>query len=64
MFEILEHLPYLESADKIKKFFLEIKFYFFLTFRKITVGGFVNQLIKNSGLIEVLSLFASRETIT
>ena len=25
---------------------LEIKFYFFPTFRKITVGGFVNQLIK------------------
>ena len=30
---------------KIKKE-LEIKFYFFPTFRKITVGGFVNQLIK------------------
>ena len=29
-----------------KIFFLEIKFYFFPTFRKITVGGFVNQLIK------------------
>ena len=29
-----------------KKIFLEIKFYFFPTFRKITVGGFVNQLIK------------------
>ena len=28
----------------------EIKFYFFPTFRKIIVGGFVNQLIKNSGL--------------
>ena len=25
---------------------LEITFYFFSTFRKITVGGFVNQLIK------------------
>ena len=25
---------------------LEIEFYFFSTFRKITVGGFVNQLIK------------------
>ena len=27
-----------------------IKFYFFPTFRKITVGGFVNQLIKISDL--------------
>ena len=26
--------------------FLENKFYFFPTFRKNTVGGFVNQLIK------------------
>ena len=32
--------------DKIKKVFLENKFYFFPTFRKITVEGFVNQLIK------------------
>ena len=32
------------------KFFLEIKFYFFPTFRKIKVGGFVNQLIKKLGL--------------
>ena len=32
------------------KIILEIKFYFFSTVRKITVGGFVNQLIKNSGL--------------
>ena len=39
------------SADKIKKIILENKFYFFSTFRKITVGGFVNQLIKNSGLM-------------
>ena len=31
--------------DKIKKK-IEIKFYFFSTFRKITVVGFVNQLIK------------------
>ena len=31
--------------DKIK-FFLEIKLYFFSTFRKFTVGGFVNQQIK------------------
>ena len=36
---------FLESEDKIK-IFLEIKFYFFPTFRKITIGGFVNQLIK------------------
>ena len=36
---------YLESADKIKKN-IEIKFYFFHTFRKIKVEGFVNQLIK------------------
>ena len=28
------------------KIILEIKFYFFYTLRKITVGGFVNQLIK------------------
>ena len=32
------------------KIILEIKFYFNSTFRKITVGGFVNQPIKNSGL--------------
>ena len=32
--------------DKIKNLILEIKFYFFSTFRKFTVGGFVNQLIK------------------
>ena len=32
--------------DKIKKIILVIKFYFFSTFRKITVGGLVNQLIK------------------
>ena len=38
-------------VDKIKKIILEIKFYFFSTFLKITVGGFVNQLIKNSGLL-------------
>ena len=31
--------------DKIKKK-IEIKFHFFSTFQKITVGGFVNQLIK------------------
>ena len=36
--------------DKIKKNIFEIKFYFFSSFWKITVGGFVNQLIKNSGL--------------
>ena len=36
---------YLESADKII-FFFKLKFYFFPTLRKITVGGFVNQLIK------------------
>ena len=36
--------------DKINKIILEIKFYFFSAFRKITVGGFVNQLIKKSGL--------------
>ena len=29
-----------------KKFFSEIKFCFFPTLQKITVGGFVNQLIK------------------
>ena len=33
------------------KIILEIKFYFISTFRKSTVGVFVNQLIKNSGLI-------------
>ena len=32
--------------DEIKKILLEIKFYFFSTLWKITVGGFVNQLIK------------------
>ena len=32
--------------DKIKIKNLEIKFYFFYTLQKITVGGFVNQLIK------------------
>ena len=32
--------------DKIMKIFLEIKFYFFPILWKITVGGFVNQLIK------------------
>ena len=32
--------------DKIKKIILEIIFYFFSTFQKRTVGGFVNQLIK------------------
>ena len=31
---------------KIKKIILEIKFYFFSTFQKFTVGGLVNQLIK------------------
>ena len=36
-----------ESADKIKNDFR----IFFSTFQEITVGGFVNQLIKNSGLI-------------
>ena len=37
----------LELADKIKKkTILEFKFYFLSTFRKITVGGFVNQVIK------------------
>ena len=30
---------FIESVDKIKKIILEIKFYFFSTFRKITVGG-------------------------
>ena len=35
-----------ESVDKIKQV-LEIKFYSFSTFWNITVGGFVNQLIKN-----------------
>ena len=37
-------LVYLESADKIKKIFL--KYFFFSTFQKITVGGLVYQLIK------------------
>ena len=37
---------YLKWADKIKIKILEIKFYFFPTFRKIAVGGFGNQLIK------------------
>ena len=32
--------------DVIKKIILEIEFYFFSSFRTITVGGFVNQLIK------------------
>ena len=32
------------------KIVLEIKIYFVSSLRKITVGGFVNQLIKNSGL--------------
>ena len=32
--------------DRTKKYFR----FFFSTFRKITVGGFVNQLIKNFGL--------------
>ena len=36
----------LESVDKIKKIILENKFDFFSPFRKILVGGFVNQLIK------------------
>ena len=36
----------LRVGGQNKIFFLEIKFYFFPTFRKITVGGFVNQLIK------------------
>ena len=49
---------YLESADKIKNFFLEIKFYFFPTFRKITVGGFVNQLIK-----KILALLVKLELL-
>ena len=35
------------------KIFLEI--FFFSTLRKITVGGFVNQLIKNSGIISKLT---------
>ena len=35
----------LESADKIKK--IEIRLYFFLLSGKFTVGGFVNQPIKN-----------------
>ena len=50
--------------DKIKTN-LEIKFYFFFTFRKFTVGVFVNQLIKKSspssklwmGQICLLTLF-------
>ena len=36
-----------------KKINLEIKLYFFPTFWKITVGEFVNQLIKKSGFISV-----------
>ena len=34
------------------KIILENKFYFFPALWKITVGGFVNQLIKNSGLTD------------
>ena len=41
---------YLELVDKMKKIILEIKFYFFPTIRKITVGGFENQQLKKSGL--------------
>ena len=33
-----------------KKNFLKKNNFIFSTFQKITVGGFVNQLIKNSGL--------------
>ena len=43
------------------KIILEIKFYFISTFRKITVGGFVNQLIKNAGLI--IKTIPGRKTI-
>ena len=48
----MDTLFLMESEDKIKKK-IEIKFYLFPIFRKITVGGFVNQLIKNSGLTNV-----------
>ena len=41
--------------DKIKK---KMK-YFLSTFRRITVGGFVNQLIKNSGLMSKCRTVAS-----
>ena len=34
--------------DKIKKKILEIKFYFFSTFRKITVGGFIKKFWPNT----------------
>ena len=46
----IERPSYLVSADKIKKNNFRNYFSFFSSFRKITVGGFVNQLIKNSGL--------------
>ena len=35
----------------MKKRIFEIFFFIFSTFQEITVGGFVNQLIKISGLI-------------
>ena len=41
---LIAHLGAFGSGEL--KIILVIKFYFFSTFRKITVGGFVNQLIK------------------
>ena len=43
---------FIESADEIKKLFLDINF--FSTFWKITVGGFVNQLIKKTLALFIL----------
>ena len=40
---------------------LESKLYFISTFRKITVGGFVNQLIKKSGNIDVFDKIKKSE---
>ena len=40
-----------------KKIFLEIEFYFIPTFWKITVGGFVNQLIKILALMSLSKRF-------
>ena len=45
----MKQIMFLVSADKIKKIILEI-IISFSTFHKITVGGFVNQIIKKSGL--------------
>ena len=44
----------------MKNFFLEIEISFFSTFLKITVGGFVNQLKKKTGLRvnQMLSCFS------